>query len=65
MNSEITLGQLLETLTTSTKVRIVEDYDNIYIGSALHAFDNSSKETLEKTVTSVKAVDENRLIIRV
>lgn len=55
MNEEITLGQLLQTMTTSTKVRIFKDLETIYIGTALHAFDTSTPETLDSIVMSIKA----------
>ena len=64
MNEEITLGQLLQTMTTSTKVKIVDESDIIYIGTAIHAFDTSSTDTLAKTVTSIKATEQNTQLIR-
>lgn len=63
--SEITLGQLLETMTTGTKVKIIKDSDIIYIGTALNAFDTSSPEVLAEEVVSVKATQLDSQLIRI
>jgi len=60
---EITLGSLLETMTTSTRVRIVNGTETIFMGTAVTAFENTSLEILEETVISVKAEKENSQIV--
>ena len=65
MSSEVSLGQVLETMTTGTKVRIVKDSDTLYIGTALDAFDTSDSGLLEALVISVKSTGLNSQLIRV
>lgn len=64
MFEEVSLGQVLSTMTTSTKVKIIRDSDIIYIGNAPDAFDTSSQDTLSEIVMSVKATGSNSQLIR-
>lgn len=65
MFEEVSLGQVLETMTTGTKVKIVRDSDIIYIGNALDAFDTSTPETLSEIVISIKSTKSNTQLVRI
>lgn len=67
MFEEVSLGQVLETMTTGTKVRIIKGEsgtETLYIGTAVDAFETSSEGLLAETVMSVKASGLNSQIIR-
>lgn len=63
----IKLTTLIERITTTANVVIIESGKVLFKGKAIDAFVESTKSSLlkDKTVTSIKATAHNKLVIEV